>query len=119
MSVPSIGKEKRIFSLQEARDLLPLVKKITASVVERVHSNLDRLETLSEEDPEFEETRQDIDSVVRLWAEKLQKLGCEVKGLWLVDFDNGQGYYCWNYPEDDVDHFHGYEEGFDNRTRIC
>ena len=26
--------------------------------------------------------------------------GLEVKGLWLVDFDNGSGYYCWQYPEE-------------------
>ena len=32
--------------------------------------------------------------------------------MFLVDFDNGEGYYCWKWPEREVDHFHGYEEGF-------
>lgn len=119
MSVASISREKRIFSLQEARDLVPLVRKITSSVVVQVNILMARLDSLSEDEPEFEEARSSVDTAVRMWAEKLQKLGCEVKGLWLVDFDNGQGYYCWSYPENELDHFHGYEEGFASRTRIC
>ncbi len=49
---------------------------------------------------------------------EVQSLGLEAKGLWLVDFDNGEGYYCWCYPEETVAHYHGYEDGFRGRTRI-
>ena len=45
-------------------------------------------------------------------------MGLEVKGLWLVDFDNGEGYYCWKYPESVVCHYHGYEDGFAGRMKI-
>ena len=48
---------------------------------------------------------------------EMEALGADVKGLWLVDFDNGSGYYCWQYPEDGLDHFHSYEEGFAGRIR--
>jgi hypothetical protein len=48
----------------------------------------------------------------------MEALGLEVKGLWLVDFDNGSGYYCWRWPEEDLAYFHGYDEGFDGRVRI-
>ncbi len=121
MSISSIAGEKRVFTLQEARDLVPLVRKITVDTVGQVNDLLNQLEYLTEEDTEFEELRGSIDATVRGWAEKLQKLGCEVKGLWLVDFDNGQGYYCWSFPEDDdeLDHFHGYEEDVAERKRIC
>jgi hypothetical protein len=44
--------------------------------------------------------------------------GLEIKGLWLVDFDNGSGCYCWRYPETGLDYFHTYEEGFRGRMRI-
>ena len=37
-------------------------------------------------------------------------LGIDVKGLWLIDFDNGSGYYCWHYPEEGLQFFHTYEE---------
>ena len=52
------------------------------------------------------------------WLREMEALGVEVKGLWLVDFDNGSGYYCWRWPEEQLDHFHGYEEGFGARIRI-
>ena len=46
------------------------------------------------------------------------KMGIEVKGLWLIDFDNGSGYYCWQYPEESLQYFHGYEEGFGGRVKL-
>jgi hypothetical protein len=35
-----------------------------------------------------------------------------------VDFDNGDGYYCWSYPESAITHYHGYDEGFSGRMSI-
>ncbi len=52
------------------------------------------------------------------WAREMEALGLEVKGLWLVDFDTGGGYYCWKWPEQGLEYYHGYEEGFGGRTRI-
>ena len=52
------------------------------------------------------------------WARSMEALGLEVKGLWLVDFDNGSGYFCWRWPEEELAFFHGYEDGFDGRLRI-
>ena len=70
-------------------------------------------------DPE-ESARVDaeIQSVIERWAREMEALGAEVKGVWLVDFDNGSGYYCWRWPEATVDHFHTYDEGFGGRSRI-
>lgn len=59
-----------------------------------------------------------IQAVVARWVREIEALGAEVKGVWLVDFDNGSGYYCWRWPEPALEHFHGYEEGFAGRTRI-
>ena len=44
--------------------------------------------------------------------------GCQAKGMWLVDFDTGEGYYCWHYPEPEICYFHGYDEGFRGRVKI-
>jgi hypothetical protein len=41
-----------------------------------------------------------------------------VKGLWLVDFDSGDGYWCWAYPEADLGHWHSYEGGFGARVPV-
>jgi hypothetical protein len=35
-----------------------------------------------------------------------------------VDFDNGDGYYCWCYPEHSITHYHGYSDGFAGRMKI-
>jgi hypothetical protein len=59
-----------------------------------------------------------IQQLIERWKREMEALGAEVKGVWLVDFDNGSGYYCWRWPETTVDHFHGYEEGFGGRSRI-
>ncbi len=62
--------------------------------------------------------RHRLEQEVRAWAERLTELGLQIKGLWLVDFDNGAGYYCWRWPEADLEFFHSYEEGFGGRVRI-
>jgi hypothetical protein len=56
--------------------------------------------------------------VVGQWADSVMQLGIDVKGIWLVDFDNGSGYYCWQYPEESLQYFHGYEDGFGGRVKL-
>lgn len=96
-------KQGKKFTLQQAKVVLPVVKKITKEAVQRI---------------EQLKTDEERSQVVDRWAQKIIKLGCEPKGLWLVDFDNGSGYYCWHFPEEDVDFFHNYEGGFRGRTPI-
>lgn len=56
--------------------------------------------------------------VVGRWADSVMQLGIDVKGIWLVDFDNGSGYYCWQYPEESLQYFHGYDDGFGGRVKL-
>jgi hypothetical protein len=109
---------RSIFSLQEARDLLPQVKHVTADAVRRAESLAAQLHGLAEDDPEHASLSEALREVVNGWADDVRSLGLEAKGLWLVDFDNGEGYYCWCYPEESVAHYHGYEEGFNGRVKI-
>jgi len=99
--------QKRIFTLEEARSLLPKVKEVTSDAVFK-------FARLSEGD----ETETERQGVVGEWAREILALGAEIKGLWLVDFDSGAGYYCWKYPEAALDYFHGYEEGFAGRLPL-
>lgn len=107
-----------IFSLQQARELLPQVKHLTADAVRRAESLAAQLHRIAEGDPQHATLAAALRDVVNGWAEQLQALGLEVKGLWLVDFDNGEGYYCWCYPEETVAHYHGYDDGFAGRMKI-
>ncbi|HSN87769.1 MAG TPA: DUF2203 family protein, partial [Thermoanaerobaculia bacterium] len=52
------------------------------------------------------------------WAGEMAAMGCEVKGLWLVDWDSGDGYYCWRFPEESIGFFHTYDDGFAGRIPI-
>jgi len=61
---------------------------------------------------------QELARAVSGWVRAMEALGVEVKGRWLVDFDNGRGYYCWRWPEEQLEYFHGYDEGFSGRVRI-
>jgi hypothetical protein len=96
---------KRIFTYEEAAAMLPDVQRITSDAVERARE-------LGDE--ETEET----EALLEEWALAIMALGIEVKGLWLIDFDSGSGYYCWKYPETSLQFFHGYEEGFGGRVRL-
>ena len=96
---------KRIFSYEQAAALLPEVQRITSDAVERLEA------VVSDESEAYER-------IVTEWAEHVMSLGIEVKGLWLVDFDSGGGYYCWRHPEAALEYFHGYEEGFGGRVKL-
>ena len=60
----------------------------------------------------------DYQLIVGKWAAEIIRMGIEVKGLWLIDFDSGSGYYCWRYPEPSLQYFHGYDEGFGGRVKL-
>jgi Uncharacterized conserved protein len=96
---------KKLFTYEEAAALLPKVQELTKEAVEE-------LDALPEGATDQHER------VVTQWAESIIALGIDVKGLWLVDFDNGSGYYCWHYPEGSLQFFHGYEEGFGSRVPL-
>ncbi len=100
--------EHRTFTLEEAGALLPRVRELTEEAA-ALYSRF------GESGIDTEEARH---RVVEDWANQIVALGLEIKGLWLVDFDSGAGYYCWKYPEPSIGHFHGYEEGFSGRVPL-
>lgn len=111
-----MSPQKRIFSYEDAVALLPEVQKLTSTAVAEVESLLkgDPAST----DPVPPEFAEQYQRIVGDWAAAIMALGIEVKGLWLIDFDNGGGYYCWRYPEASLQYFHGYDEGFRGRVKL-
>jgi hypothetical protein len=105
---------KRLFSYDEAAALMPEVRRLTEDAYRRVAA----LSPLRGRRARNARKRDEADEIVRTWAETLARMGLEIKGLWLVDFDNGAGYYCWQYPEEGLHYFHSYEDGFGGRLRI-
>jgi hypothetical protein len=103
----AVKNDRKVFTYEEAAALLPQAQRITADAVAEVDSL-----------PESEEAAADSERIITDWAGAIIELGIEVKGLWLIDFDNGSGYYCWQHPEPALQHFHGYEEGFGGRVKL-
>jgi hypothetical protein len=110
---------QRFFSLDEARDLLPIVQRITRQHSERVESLISRIESLSTKQNEITERLEaEINSEVQSWQSKLEKLGVHPKGLWVADFDSGDGYFCWKFPEPTIAFWHRYSDGFSGRIPV-
>jgi hypothetical protein len=107
-----------IFSLEQACELLPHVKHVTADAVRRAETLAAQLQAVADDEPDHAALSAALSDLVNGWADEMRSLGLEAKGLWLVDFDNGEGYYCWCYPEATIAHYHGYEEGFQGRVKI-
>ena len=109
---------KKIFSYEEAIDLFPTVRDQTSAAVRRIEtlmSGVQSREQLTDRKAAIETA---VNEIIQSWVAEMTALGCEVKGLWLVDWDSGDGYYCWKYPEERVAYFQIYEDGVTGRRPV-
>ncbi len=111
--------EERIFTLSEARALMPLVVKITTAAHKRLEPLRAQLQTSistnGDSDYSVEEAYR---KVVQEWIEKLQRLGVTASDLWVVHFDTGDGHLCWRFPELRLASFHLYEDCENGRRSL-
>jgi hypothetical protein len=112
-----------IFTLAEARALFPVVHRLTKACAERVQELINQIEDISRERTEhtrfeIEPLEAEASRLIQDWQLKIQKLGGLPKGLWIVDFDSGSGYFCWKYPEASIEFCHAYRDGYTKRRRI-
>ncbi|MHB1567494.1 MAG: DUF2203 domain-containing protein [Acidiferrobacter sp.] len=110
--------DPRVFTLGEARELFPLVRRITYGGYRELEPLRSQLSILSPGSARLYETEEQYERVVKRWVGKMARLGVVVKGLWLVDFDTGDGYLCWRFPELKLGHYHGYDEDYASRRPL-
>jgi hypothetical protein len=108
----------RRFTLDEANALLPAVRRLTDAAVHDAESLARQMQKAGPGSAQYARLDESLNARITRWATEIEELGGEVKGLWLVDFDNGDGYYCWRHPEPTVAHYHGYTDGFAGRMKI-
>lgn len=108
----------RTFSYEEALATFPLVRDLTSRAVSEVEALTTQIQSLDEAEARKQELESAYNTIVQGWVAEVSGLGCEVKGLWLVDWDSGDGYYCWQFPETTLAHYHDYDSGFAGRIPI-
>lgn len=113
-------QDKRIFTLASAQDLLQrLIYRLTEESSREVKYWVSCLDALPDKKSARSlEIQTSINDIIGRWQNKIERLGARPKGLWLVDFDKGDGYYCWKFPETEICYFHGYQDGFTGRKII-
>ena len=114
----SAHNDPRMFTLAEAEELFPIVWRITRAAHAELEPHRRALETIAPMSPQLKPVERNYEVIVRRWVGKMERLGLVVKGLWLVDFDTGDGYLCWKFPELRIGHYHAYDQGFGARRRL-
>ena len=134
--------DKKIFSLDEANQTLPLVRAIVSDIVtlyRDVHERRDRLARIRQlpgsssrgEESVYGEEVDQIEKelekdILRLesFVEELRELGVELKDpvAGLIDFrsliDGQEAYLCWKLGEEEISFWHELDSGFQGRKSL-
>lgn len=104
---------RRTFTQRDAEELLPVVRRITERAATMVQDIQEQLRWIPSEEPLYKRLSAKLESEIRIWAAKVSRLGCEPCGIWLVDFDAGDGWFSWRYGEDNLNFFHTHSFSLD------
>ncbi len=124
--------EKRFFTVEEARQLLPSLKELMGQVMvishrlEEYRDVVQKLADSASSNTGGPEGTAYLDIVISLQSclTQLQETGCVLKSLQdgLVDFphlkEGREIYLCWKYGEEDIRFWHEVDEGFAGRTPL-
>ena len=134
--------DKKIFSLEEANQTLPLVRAIVSDIVSLyrdVHERRERLARIRQlpgsssrgEESVYGEEVDQIEKelekdILRLesFVEELRDLGVELKDAvaGLIDFrthiDGQEAYLCWKLDEEEIGYWHELDAGFQGRQSL-
>jgi|SRR3990172_6433265 len=110
--------DSRVFTLAEAESLFPLIRRLTKVAYHDLEPVRRSLEAMVPTNPLIQDVERQYEAIVKRWVGKMERLGLVVKGLWLVDFDTGDGYLCWKFPELRIGHYHGYQGGYSSRVPL-
>lgn len=108
-----------VFSLSQAQQILPVIRRITLEYSAKVELLIARLEILQLTQTEIIcELEKQVNELIQIWNDKIRKLGAIPRGLWAVDLDSGSGYFSWKHPETDLLYWHGYNESYNDRVPL-
>jgi len=102
---------KHVFTLEEARALVPWLHEASAEAVAAVRRVQQTVESL-------EEAQTRIHGIIHHWAETVFKLGARPRQPFTVTLENGTDQFSWEYPEEDIYYRHDDRSGLSGRQRI-
>ncbi len=77
--------------------MIPALLRMTAAAAIRVEGALARADVEGDE-----RLAPSIDAIHGAWCDAVELIGARPAGLWAVEFDAGDGCFCWRWPEADV-----------------
>jgi len=110
----------KIFSLAEANQAVRKVHRFTRQVVLKVDRVRRRYGGAEEGSELPAPALNEVEELLRGWAEKVQALGAFPKGYFTVDFQSADPglFYCWSYGEDQIAYTHKVWENFSHRRPL-
>ena len=117
--------DTKFFTPEEARKTLPLVNKIVKDILNTTRE----MRLLAEEIGPHAEDNEEIKKMamdVEGFMSELEEIGCFFKdwnfSIGLVDFpaviDGEEVFLCWKSDEEDIEYYHGVDEGFAGRKPL-
>ncbi|MEO0367396.1 MAG: DUF2203 family protein [Pseudomonadota bacterium] len=113
-----IGVKAKLFDLHEAQSLMPLVQRVTQRHQHELQPIQDRLNKMLSNDPRRASIEIEYEAVVEVWKSKIEQLGAFARGLWMVEFDVGEGMLNWRHPELSLNYFRRYDSPLSSRTKL-
>ncbi len=124
--------EKRFFTIEEARQLLPSLKELMGQVrvithrLEEYREVVQQLADSASSNTGGPEGTAYLEIVISLQSclTQLEETGCVLRSLQdgLIDFphlkEGREIYLCWKYGEEDIQFWHEVDEGFSGRTPL-
>ncbi|MDC0947827.1 DUF2203 family protein [Gammaproteobacteria bacterium] len=100
-SIVAIGYQPggRIFTMEEAKALLPTLLRLTAQAARDAAPYREQLARMLPDDPQVTRISQQLQPILERWKQQVESLGLVTYGLWRVGFETGRGYFAWEYPE--------------------
>lgn len=110
---------RRISNIDDANGIIRIILHFTKQMSVDVDRIIHRLEAMDPQDVERARVLEaEVEAIIEAWNQKVRKLGAQPKGLWMADIDAGDGFYCWKYPETEINYWHDYKSGFPGRISL-
>ena len=115
--------ESKVFTLNEANEMISEIAKFTSDVVVLLDSIRSRYRP-EEESGEVavpEPVMRGLEGALKTWSERVIETGAQPKGYFTVDFatSDPELLYCWTYGEQEIGYVHKVWENFTHRRPLA